>query len=41
MRQEFWAWTERPEIQAKLFPEREAGLFLETFEKIEKELNLM
>ena len=39
--QEFWAWTERPDIREKLFPNRERGLSPETFEKIEKELNLL
>ena len=39
--QEFWAWTERPDIREKLFPNRERGLSLETLEKIEKELNLL
>jgi len=39
--QEFWAWTERPDIREKLFPDREAGLSPETLEKIEKELKLM
>ena len=39
--QEFWAWTERPNIREKLFPDREAGLSPETLEKIEKELKLM
>ena len=38
---DFWAWTERPDIREKLFPDREAGLSPETLEKIEKELNLM
>lgn len=35
----FWAWTERPDIQEKLFPTK--GLTPETLAKIEKELNLL
>ena len=38
---EFWAWTERPEIREKLFPDRDKGLSEETLEKIERELRLM
>ena len=38
---DFWAWTERPDIREKLFPDREGGLSPETLEKIEKELRLM
>jgi hypothetical protein len=39
--QEFWAWTERPDIREKLFPNRERGLSPETLAKIEKELKLL
>jgi len=38
--EEFWKWTEREDIRAKLYPEGE-GLSPETLEKIERELRLM
>lgn len=38
---EFWEWLERPEIRAKVFPNKERGLSRETIEKIERELNLL
>ena len=36
---EFWAWTERPDIHEKLYPEGHC-LTPETLKKIERELNL-
>jgi len=39
--QEFWKWTERPDIREKLFPDKDHGLSPETLEKIERELRLM
>ena len=36
----FWAWTKRPDIREKLYPNRKPGISPETLAKIERELNL-
>ena len=38
---EFWEWVKRPEVQEKLYPNREGGVTEATLEKISRELNLL
>jgi hypothetical protein len=38
---EFWEWTKKPNVQEKLYPNRENVISKETIRKIEKELRLL